>query len=708
MKKFVFTAFLFFLFAGGSYSQNGWQFQNPNPTGNGLYCISFVNSLTGFAVGQNGTLIKTLDGGTSWTLINTGHNGIYDYFSAVVFTSVNTGYIAAGGGGLGSGKILKTTNAGMNWIMVNPGAIYPVFGIYFVNENTGYGTGSFGKIYKTTDAGNNWSVQTISSSNFGNIFFTGVNTGYVSGNDSSIYKTTNSGTNWFKIQHAGRSYNGALYFINDNTGFCCTSLDGLKKTTNGGTSWFNSDNTRLWNTIFFINQSTGYISCSTGEFKKTINAGQSWTQISSISNGAFNYFIFTDSLNAIGAGDEGLIKKSTNGGINWANINNNVRDSLFSIVFAGDIGYTAGGSGTVMKSTNSGQTWVAQSKITAATITDLCLLNSNEVVGVGTGRKIIRTTNGGVNWLSATPGNYSSHLYSVTQVGSGSLVSVGDNGLIMKSTNSGANWINVTGPVTLSLKSVSFTDSLNGTAVGIGGTIIRTTNSGNNWFQISTTDFTFNDLNGISFLNSNTGIAVGNSGTILKTTNGGVNWIQKSSGTIEDIISVSISGSVCFATLFSSYVIKSTNLGENWTSHFTNSNSALLSVFFNDANTGWICGTGGAILKTTDGGGVFVGKISTEVPSDFGLEQNYPNPFNSVTSVKFKVALCHSCGGRNPFVKLKVFDLLGREVKTLVNEVLQPGTYSVRFNANNLSSGIYFYSLEAKNIRITKKCILLK
>jgi len=60
MKIFVFTAFLFFLFAGVFFPQNGWQFQNPNPTGNSLNFLNFVNSLTGFAVGQNGTFIKKL------------------------------------------------------------------------------------------------------------------------------------------------------------------------------------------------------------------------------------------------------------------------------------------------------------------------------------------------------------------------------------------------------------------------------------------------------------------------------------------------------------------------------------------------------------------------------------------------------------------------------------------------------------------------
>lgn len=712
MKKYLTLSFVIlccFFLSKQIYSQSGWTFQNPYPTGNTLYSLVFANSLTGYAVGYNGTLIKTADGGASWTSINTGHNGVYDFFSSVYFTSANTGYISGGGGGLGTGLILKTTNGGTSWVTVNPGAIYPMFGMFFINEFTGFATGSFGRVMKTTDAGASWTTLIITSANLGNIFFPSANVGYVSGNDSTIYKTTNGGTNWFKIQHAGRSYNGNLFFVNENTGFCCTNLDGLKKTTNGGSSWFVSNNNYIWSSVHFINSITGFICGDNGKVYKTTNTGTNWfnTTYSYVTQG-LNDIYFSDSLNGVAVGSEGFIRKSSDGGLNWLTINNNIRDSLYSIGFIGDIGYTAGGNGTVMKSTNSGLTWVAQSKITAATITDLCLLNSNEVVGVGTGRKIIKTTNGGTNWISATPGNYSSHLYSVDKASSSTLVAVGDNGLIMKSTNSGANWSNITGPTMSSLKSVSFTDSLNGTAVGIGGTILKTSNSGGNWSQINTADVTVNDLNGVSFLNSNTGIAVGNNGTILKTTNGGNNWVQKTSGTIDDIISVSIANSVCYATLYSSYVLKSTNLGENWTSHFTQSNSALLSVFFNDANTGWICGTGGAILKTTDGGGVFVNKISSEVPTSHKLYQNYPNPFNATSKIKFSISENGKWKTEKGLVTLKIFDILGKEIATLVNECLNTGTYEVMFNGSNLSTGIYFYQLITYNFIETKKLIILK
>lgn len=100
--------------------------------------------------------------------------------------------------------------------------------------------------------------------------------------------------------------------------------------------------------------------------------------------------------------------------------------------------------------------------------------------------------------------------------------------------------------------------------------------------------------------------------------------------------------------------------------------------------------------------------IQGRIPDELKLFNNYPNPFNPITKIKFQVSLCHSCEGRNPHVILNVFDILGKEVATLVNESLQPGTYEIPFNAATLPSGIYFYRLSTYGFSETKKMILMK
>ncbi len=98
---------------------------------------------------------------------------------------------------------------------------------------------------------------------------------------------------------------------------------------------------------------------------------------------------------------------------------------------------------------------------------------------------------------------------------------------------------------------------------------------------------------------------------------------------------------------------------------------------------------------------VGVQNISSEIPGAYKLAQNFPNPFNPATSIAFDIP-------QNTFVSLKVFDVLGREVKELVNEKLEPGSYKVNLDASRLSSGTYFYSLTTANFTQTKKMILVK
>lgn len=102
--------------------------------------------------------------------------------------------------------------------------------------------------------------------------------------------------------------------------------------------------------------------------------------------------------------------------------------------------------------------------------------------------------------------------------------------------------------------------------------------------------------------------------------------------------------------------------------------------------------------------------ISNEIPRDFNLSQNYPNPFNPTTKIRFELANSNLTqgGAKGLLTKLVIYDILGREVALIVNERLSPGKYEVGFNAGNLPSGIYFYSLSAGIYTETKRMILVK
>ena len=101
---------------------------------------------------------------------------------------------------------------------------------------------------------------------------------------------------------------------------------------------------------------------------------------------------------------------------------------------------------------------------------------------------------------------------------------------------------------------------------------------------------------------------------------------------------------------------------------------------------------------------------SNTIPKSYSLQQNYPNPFNPTTTIKFEIPEngfpTEAFGNDN--VVLKVYDILGKEVATLVNETLKPGTYEVTFDGTSLASGIYFYSLETNQFRDTKRMLMIK
>ena len=94
---------------------------------------------------------------------------------------------------------------------------------------------------------------------------------------------------------------------------------------------------------------------------------------------------------------------------------------------------------------------------------------------------------------------------------------------------------------------------------------------------------------------------------------------------------------------------------------------------------------------------------ATELPTEFALAQNYPNPFNPATRITYAIPM-----GTHEVVSLNVFDVLGREVERLVNEVKEPGNYEVQWDAGSVASGVYYYRLHAGTYKATRKMLLLK
>jgi hypothetical protein len=211
----------------------------------------------------------------------------------------------------------------------------------------------------------------------------------------------------------------------------------------------------------------------------------------------------------------------------------------------------------------------------------------------------------------------------------------------------------------------------------------------------------------IQFLNENTGYAVGgyNSTIFYKTTNGGVNWDttyypNRKNETLL-FLDENTGWKAGCAIPDSSCVAYTSNGGASWILQRRGVIARVYSLYFINNLTGWAAMWDGTIMKTTTGGFVSVSNLGNEIPSNYKLHQNYPNPFNPVTNIRFDIP-------RSSHVKLIIYDALGREIATLVNEKLSAGSYESEWNASSYPSGVYFYTLFTKNYSESKKMLLIK
>ncbi len=274
------------------------------------------------------------------------------------------------------------------------------------------------------------------------------------------------------------------------------------------------------------------------------------------------------------------------------------------------------------------------------------------------------------------------------------------------------------GGTNYALNCIKFLNTNMGFIVGDSGKILKTTNGGSNWMlNQPLNNHSYLD---VFFLNSTTGWAVGNKtvgggmywGTekvVVKTTNEGINWsmIYSSSSVYQGTGFMSIyfidSQTGYVATRYDG-ILKTTNGGTNWFTDSSPINEAFNVIYFADNQFGWIGGDRGTLLTTAPP--VAIRKVDSELPQSPSLSQNYPNPFNPVTKIKFDIP--PSKGARGMMVKLIIYDILGREIETLVNETQKPGSYEVTWDGSRYASGVYFYRLITDEFIETKKMVLLK
>jgi len=705
--------------------------------------IDFLNESIGWALGStrspdNFYIWKSSNEGISWTQqfssSSVGFNSLY---------AVDENNVYA----VGENKIYKTTNGGTNWNDISPNLPDNHYNsVWFLNSQTGVvtgyysvGMGGFGRILRTTDGGASWNETIVNEFNdINSLQFLNSTIGYFRANNDSVSflcKTEDMCSSWTEIIQSPYLI-GPYQFLNRDTVYAIIgdsiSSNIILKSIDGGANWqeFKSfahygPSFQLTN-MFFNKIDVGFIIGRFGWFNNTsciVPSNIGWRiQILSYQ---IKDVIFIDNDNGLLLGTDrsgigvhgdwnGHIFLTSDGGKSW-DVKFFTLGIMKSYEFVNEsIGFSLTDNG-IYKTTDSGNNWVQVNEWPG---NDICFMDEENgfVVGrygdsLSNGAGILKTTDTGetwdLGWQIPDTNNYEYNLKSI-QFTATTGWTVGDGGMIVKYTSQ-TGWVKQTSITDLPLNKVFFFDENHGWIAGGYQTendfqkiFLRTTNNGVNWNAVQDIPYLFRD---IAFVDNNIGWAIGYDssgvGGILKSTDGGNTW-----------------------------PIDTGNL------------SAQLNALHIKDNYGWAVGENGLILRTTNAAPTWVEDENKTLPTEFALEQNYPNPIsakggsasggNPSTKIRYTIPTPPLSSplpkGRNEslsrtsfgmgFVSLRVYDILGREVATLVNEEQQPGVYEVEFPAKggsasgrdgaNLSSGIYLFRLQAGDYNGVKKMIFLK
>ncbi len=393
-----------------------------------------------------------------------------------------------------------------------------------------------------------------------------------------------------------------------------------------------------------------------------------------------------------------------------------------------NIVWAGGGNGSstapvVVKTTDGGMNWsIATGNL--ANINVLCISATDENhcwVGTDSG-KIFATTNGGTSWSQQLyPGTQTPFMDGIAFIDMNNGYAIGDpaNGsqfIVLKTTNGGQSWSHTSLEPTGASGEFGYNNSDCWTDINHGwfGTnmnkIWRTTDGGVSWSSSPTGGHA--DTYGVSFKDNSNGVAAHSDGAVSVSTNGGATWATTASISAYPLIGATFISGTNYAWV-SDYVgpFRSTDNGTSWGAQSLYPFSgSIQDLSLPDTLHGWAVTSDGEILAYNPlVTSVKGGPPGENIPRQYSLSQNYPNPFNPTTSIVYALPTSSK-------VVLKIFDIVGREVFTLVNTDQPAGTYTVSFDGTNLASGIYLYRLFAsgsvsgskQQFTETRKLVLVK
>lgn len=637
--------------------------------------------------------------------------------------------------------LYRSTNNGVSWIKsVNGAYETTIYDICIAGSDVFASFG--GVIYRSSDNGVNWNFVWNQITNSSISLFSTGNTIYA-GSNHGIYKSTNRGTTWDSIivntggnfieklhllgEHILRITNGSLY-VSHNNGATWESpgpIQGSYKTSLAS----------IGNSLF--------VSTTQG-VSTSINFGSNWTSVNTglpaSGNGWTNAVVASGTTLFAGVETQGVYY-STNNGLLWGPINTGLTDKKIISLAASGTNVFAGSWAGIQTSTNNGFNWQqGNSGIIAQRVNAFTSLGNNLFAGSEYGG-VFRSLNEGASWVQVNSGLQNINVKHMASTSSA--IFAGGNG-IYRSTNSGTNWVEVSNPFVRNYGLITTPDNKIFAIRDFSPACLVSTNNGDNWTSVSVANpepfgysLIFSSGNNI-YLDGNyklhastdngitwngyatpdsfyvsMGAASGSNvlammekfsepDRMYKSSNNGVTWAQVTMPST-NVYSLTGKDNIFFAAT-SEGVFLSKDYGATWINrnqgYVSGNNSFPYALYFFNNNV--YMGTHAkSVYKRNYSDIIGIKNISSVTPDKFLLSQNYPNPFNPATKINFSLPL-------KSFVRLKVYNSLGKEVANLVNENLQSGIYEYSFNGQSLTSGIYFYKLETDNFSETKKMMLIK
>jgi len=643
-----------------------------------------------YAVGSNYlgkcVIFSSADGGKKWKHENFVQNGELE--------AITTNYSSSTGYHIWvSGTVVAYNHSFEDvWeIRMNGLPQYEYFSdIKFMDDQIGFVATSYGAVYLTEDGGLNWTVKKAKPLVYENIRALWVSQSstliYAAGDRNGkpvVYRSQNRGDTWDELTIASSMngycstiavgselFIGGHFYDGTNSGYI------LKAPQSFLGNWELLSvhvSTESIKSLFHISGET-FFAVKDGIIKTTDN-GVTWEGKDLPWDDFYiNDIDFLDDNLGFMTGNHKSLLLSSDGGENWSIIDSSIANkNMHKIFFVDDsTGWACGSEGYVLKTTDRGNTWADASANTPVDLRAIHFIDRDHGWAVGG------------SWVYITPTNYYfSNVYCRT-------------------TDGGDSWAVSASSAGTQQNAVFFINSQKGWSAGNGGLIFATSDGGVVWDTISTIDAS-DYIYDIVFRDEQIGYAVGGTGpeVIYRTSDGGNNWTKVQSLNGAGIADIDFDSNGKGHAVGSHYWQSVT--GYTW---FRNS-----YVFNNfhgsciDTRSDYLSWIGGG-RKLYKYDRVYVTDLPGEEetvskPHSFYLEQNYPNPFNPETIINYQL-------DHNSLVDLRIYDLLGNEITVLEKSWKPAGNYSIRFNADGLPSGVYFYRLQNSKGSLTKKMILIR